>query len=273
MLIDWFTVGAQIVNFLILLVLLKIFLYDRIIAAMDRRRQRIDDRMAAAEEKRRQADEEAESLREQRRQIEEQRDRMLAEAEDAAAEKRRKMEEKARREVAGKRKTWEKQLKEEHRDLVRELRRSVAVQVFAITRSLLADLADQPLGEKITQVFCRRLRGLDENRREELRQAVSGENAPVVVRSAFAISEDGRGQIAAALEEVVGEAVKIRYETDAEPIAGIELKAAGKKVTWHARGYLDRLEKQVLSTVESHTEENSPDELEESETAESDAAH
>jgi hypothetical protein len=39
-LINWFTVIAQIVNFLILVVLLKYLLYDRIIKAMDERRQR-----------------------------------------------------------------------------------------------------------------------------------------------------------------------------------------------------------------------------------------
>jgi len=41
MLIDWFTVGAQIVNFLILVWLLQHFLYKPILNAIDAREKRI----------------------------------------------------------------------------------------------------------------------------------------------------------------------------------------------------------------------------------------
>ena len=41
MLIDWFTVGAQVLNFLILVWLLKHFLYKPILNAIDAREKRI----------------------------------------------------------------------------------------------------------------------------------------------------------------------------------------------------------------------------------------
>jgi F-type H+-transporting ATPase subunit b len=44
MLIDWFTVGAQAVNFLILVWLLKRFLYRPVLAAVDAREE--EDRRA-----------------------------------------------------------------------------------------------------------------------------------------------------------------------------------------------------------------------------------
>ena len=49
--IDWFTVAAQIVNFLILVALLKYFLYGRIVDAMDRREQSIAQRWNLAEQR------------------------------------------------------------------------------------------------------------------------------------------------------------------------------------------------------------------------------
>jgi F-type H+-transporting ATPase subunit b len=51
MLIDWFTVVAQIINFLILVALLKHFLYGRIIKAMDQREERINSRLEEAKKK------------------------------------------------------------------------------------------------------------------------------------------------------------------------------------------------------------------------------
>ena len=50
MLIDWFTVVAQIVNFLVLVLLMKYFLYGRLIRTIDERQKRIVARFAEAEE-------------------------------------------------------------------------------------------------------------------------------------------------------------------------------------------------------------------------------
>ena len=48
MAIDWVTVSAQIVNFLLLVWLLKRFLYQPVLSAMDRREQDIAERLGAA---------------------------------------------------------------------------------------------------------------------------------------------------------------------------------------------------------------------------------
>jgi len=48
MLIDWFTVGAQALNFIILVWLLKRFLYKPILGAVDAREKRIAAELADA---------------------------------------------------------------------------------------------------------------------------------------------------------------------------------------------------------------------------------
>ncbi len=49
--IDWFTVAAQVINFLILVWLLKRFLYKPILAAIDEREKGIAAQLASAEAK------------------------------------------------------------------------------------------------------------------------------------------------------------------------------------------------------------------------------
>ena len=66
--IDWFTVVAQIINFLILVVLLKYFLYGRITAAMEQRQQEIATRWNDAERDREKAAQEADAVRRKSRQ-------------------------------------------------------------------------------------------------------------------------------------------------------------------------------------------------------------
>ena len=60
MLIDWFTVSAQVVNFLILVWLMKRFLYKPILHAIDAREQRIAKKIADADAKRAEAEKERE---------------------------------------------------------------------------------------------------------------------------------------------------------------------------------------------------------------------
>ena len=55
MLIDWFTVGAQALNFLILVWLLKRFLYKPILHAIDEREKRIAKELADADAKKAEA--------------------------------------------------------------------------------------------------------------------------------------------------------------------------------------------------------------------------
>src|SRR5271167_549271 len=55
MLIDWFTICAQLLNFLILVWLMKRFLYKPILSAIDEREKRIAGEMADAEAKKTEA--------------------------------------------------------------------------------------------------------------------------------------------------------------------------------------------------------------------------
>ena len=86
MLIDWFTVVAQIVNFVVLVVLLKHFLYDRIIGAMARREETIRARREAAENEKEEAQQEADAYRKKKEEIEEKRNEMHSQAKQAAEE-------------------------------------------------------------------------------------------------------------------------------------------------------------------------------------------
>ena len=70
MLIDWFTVGAQIVNFLVLVWLLRRYLYRPVLAAIDAREQELAARRDAAAADRARATKEREEWQNRRRLLE-----------------------------------------------------------------------------------------------------------------------------------------------------------------------------------------------------------
>ena len=88
MLIDWFTVGAQIVNFLILVWLLQHFLYKPILNAIDAREKRIAAELADADKKKAEAQKERTDFEDKNKAFDEQRIALLAKATDEAKAER-----------------------------------------------------------------------------------------------------------------------------------------------------------------------------------------
>ena len=96
MLIDWFTVIAQIVNFLILVGLLKYFLYGRILRAMDQREDRIASRLTEAEQREQEAEDERRHYQARQKDLEEKQSDILAEAREKAEAERKRLLDEAR---------------------------------------------------------------------------------------------------------------------------------------------------------------------------------
>src|ERR1035438_4798524 len=94
MLIDWFTVGAQALNFLILVWLLKHFLYKPILNAIDTREKRIAKELADADAKKAEAQKEHDEFQHKNEEFDRQRAALLTKAtEDAKAERQRLLDE------------------------------------------------------------------------------------------------------------------------------------------------------------------------------------
>jgi F-type H+-transporting ATPase subunit b len=240
MLIDWFTVIAQIVNFLVLAALLKHFLYGRIVRAMDDRESRIAARIATAEEQHRLAKRELEKCECKTLELEAKREELLTEARQHADEKHAQLLDQARESVSTLEKRWRDELEKEKRATIDDLRRRLAGQVIAITRRAVADLADADLERQAIRVFLNKLRGIkipDLVRDEEL-----------VVSSGMDLDEVARQEIRATLEARLGRAPRLRFDRLGSGW-GIELHAGGWKIGWSSGTYLDAIEDNLSGTL------------------------
>ena len=138
MLIDWFTVAAQIVNFVVLVALLKHFLFGRLVHAMDAREQRIAARIAEAEEKNRDAERRVSAAQDETARIREQHDQMIASARDEAERERKQMLQKARDSLQALEVKWHEDLEREKSAFLHEIRTRAANEILAIARRALA---------------------------------------------------------------------------------------------------------------------------------------
>ena len=254
MLINWFTVVAQIVNFLILVVLLKYLLYNRIVKAMDERERKIQSRLKEAEEKEKAAEREVESLREKNRDFDERREKMLAQVKEEADARRKEMTQEARQAVTNLQLVWQEAIQREKESFVQDLRKMAATQVYAIARKAFEDLADADLGERMVDVFLVRIQKMKKKEREALATSIKEGGNEVVIRSAFELSPKMREKMTRALHQHLTDEINPHYETASDLIVGIELKTRGRKIAWNLQHYLDTLEENALHTLEQEAQ-------------------
>jgi F-type H+-transporting ATPase subunit b len=247
MLIDWFTVGAQVLNFLILVWLLKRFLYKPILDAIDSREQRIAAELADAAAKQTAADRERDEFRNKSKALDEQRSALLGKAADEAKAERERLLAEARKEADGLRAKQESALRNDQMTRGHEMSRLAAEEVFAITRKALADLAAASLEERMAEVFTRRLGAMDGKAKELLAAALETAAEPAVLRSAFDMPAKDRATIQNALNETFSADIRIRFETSPGILCGIELTANGQKLGWSIAEYLAAFEQKVGS--------------------------
>jgi F-type H+-transporting ATPase subunit b len=249
MLIDWFTVGAQALNFIILVWLLKRFLYKPILNAIDLREKRIATELADADAKQAEAQLERDEFGRKNEEFDRERAGLLSQAADEAKAEKRRLAEDAQQAADSLSAKRLEALRDEARNLNLAISRRTQQEVFAITRKALMDLATTSLEERLADVFTRRLREMSEQAKQDLAEALKTASEPALVRSVFELPEEQRASIRNAVNECFAADIPLRFEIAPHLVCGIELTSNGQKVAWSIADYLSSLEKSVRELV------------------------
>ncbi len=260
MLINWFTVIAQAINFLILVWLLKRFLYKPILHAIDEREKGIATQLAEAEARVAEAQKERDDYQHKNEAFDQQRAALLKKATDEANAERQRLLDLARKDADSLRAKRQDALRSEQRNLSQEIIRRTQKEVFTIARKTLADLATTSLEERMSEVFVQRLRGLTGAAKDQLAAALKTSTQPARVRSAFDMPPAQRTAIESAVRETIAPDAHVQFETAPELVSGIELSTNGQKVAWSIAEYLSTLEKSAGELLRENAKpESKPD--------------
>ena len=251
MLIDWFTVGAQALNFLILVWLMKHFLYGPILHAIDTREKKIAAELADAEAKRTQAQKDRDEFQHKNEAFNQESAALLTKTtEDAKAEGQRLLGE-ARIAADAMGAKRQEALRLEAHNLNQAISRRAQQEVFSIARKALTDLATTSLEERMVAVFTRRLQEMDGQVKSGLSQALQSASDPAIVRTAFDLPAEQRAVIQNAINETFSSDIHVRFETAPDLISGIEVTTHGQKLAWSIAEYLASLEKSVTELLQT----------------------
>lgn len=254
MLFDWFTVGAQALNFLVLVWLMKRFLYKPILDAVDAREKRIALALTDAALKQTAAEKERDEFQKKNEVFDRQRNELLGQAKDEAKAERQRLLDEARQVADTLRAKKQEALASEFQTLHQDIARRSREEVFDIAKKVLSDLAGLSLEQRMVEVFTRRLRELDDEARAGLATALKASSSMVFVRSTFELSATQRDDIQQALNELLSSDIQIQFDTTPDLISGIELTANGWKVPWNIADTLGSLEERVGELIKEQSE-------------------
>lgn len=252
--IDWFVFFCQIVNLLLLLFLLKRFLYGRIIGAMDSREAKITATFADAEKAREAAKESAEQFEKRLRDLDAQYEAAMNRARDDAEAHRKELMDKAREEVDLLQTRWIETLKSERDAFLAELRRLAGTQIYSITRRVLKDLADVELEQRIVEILMERIQTMDEEERGKFRDSLS-EGGTITVQSAFDIPAGEQKKLDDVIRRYINGDIQVVFEKSDNVMTGYELKTDGHKIAWSIKDYLDSLEEKFYHALYEEAQE------------------
>ena len=245
MLLDSFTIIAQIINFLILIYLLKRFLFNRIIKIMDEREKQITDQMQDAKTAKEAAQKELDEQRRIREELQEKWNEMLGQAKKDAQKKREELVKDARSKIDEEQKNWREAISKQRTAFLRDLRHLSCEQVCQISRKVLSDLAGEKLENQLIENFLIQLGKLTKEEKDDFIRFINKDERKILVNSSFQLTREKESEIRKTLEEIIGDKVEINFKVSPKLICGIETRTEGKKISWNIENYLDGLEEQL----------------------------
>jgi F-type H+-transporting ATPase subunit b len=235
MAIDWITVAAQIGNFLVLVWLLKRFLYKPILNGIDAREAEIATRMGEAELAKKKAAAAEAGFQEQKQ-------RLLADNTAHAEQIREQAEQEKEALLAATRKRleqekqdWQAHLEAEQQAFTRELHLASADTLYQLVRRALRDLADEDLEEQIALTVVRKLQPLAQKLASaavRAEQAVATSHAP--------LPQSTQETMRANLERLAP-GLALSFATDTRQAPGLTLRIGSIQVAWTVDSYTDEL--------------------------------
>jgi F-type H+-transporting ATPase subunit b len=226
--LNWSTFVLEVINFLILVWLLKHFLYQPVLNVIAQRRQKIEAELSQAAK----GQEEAKALKQQYEQRlaewEEEKRGALDGLEQQIEQERSKRSQQLDDELQQQRLKHQAR-DEQQQNQWRSQAESEALQLgAAFATRLLQKLSGTELDLRLQQLFIEQLAALPESAVKELHEGWQGKDARIEITSATALDKTRQQEIRQSLEQKLGQSeAEWSFEQDEKLIAGLRISIGG----------------------------------------------
>jgi F-type H+-transporting ATPase subunit b len=249
--INWFTVIAQLLNFLILVWLLKKFLYKPILNAVNERERKITDELKNADAQKAEAHTAQEEFKKKNEDFDTHKKVLLDKAIADVKVAKQELMDTAKADAKDLGAKMKKSYHEAQEKQLKEHTQNTQEQVFAITRKALVDMASVSLEEQSVAAFIKYLKAMKNEEKHQFIDAFTSDSDSILIKSAFDLSAEQQEELTTSVNELLSAKTVLQFKTAPQLISGIELSTNGYKMAWSFSEYLSALQKTISQEVKS----------------------
>ena len=221
--LSWSTFILEIINFLVLVWILKRFLYRPVLDALENRRQKIQQSLSESSERHEQAlaleQQYQGRLDEWEREKQQAREALQVEIRDERASRLQQLQ----AELEGEREKARVIEQRRQAEINTQYQQRAHQQAARFAGKLLSALAGPELESRLFDMLVNQLKALSDDDIGNLRNACRESTEPLTVTSAYALSKDQKQQLQQALSELGLHRVEITWNQDPHLIAGVRI--------------------------------------------------
>jgi F-type H+-transporting ATPase subunit b len=221
---SWSTFALQSINFLVLVWVLKRFLFKPIRTIVAQRKAEITRAQEEAQAALQKAEQARKDFERRQSQLDAQRQRVMDEGRAALDDERLRMLETARTDMEKLKSAALKQLDEERESAARDVLDKTVQVAVQLAENLLRQFAGPKLDEVILEQVLRHLDHLTDAERAALLGQLAHDGGQLTVTTASPLDAEGQSKWRVALTQRLGGSPRIVFSIDQDLIAGTELK-------------------------------------------------
>jgi F-type H+-transporting ATPase subunit b len=221
--INWSTFLLEIFNFLVLIWILKRFLYQPVLDIIARRRAAIEDQLAQTKQQQEEADSLKQKYEHRLADWGKERQQAMDKLAHELEENRLVQMEKLKLELAQQEEKTRVARSRQDIQLIREIEQRALQQGAQFASRLLAETTGQELESRLFDLLLKQLKALGTDQITALGNNWGESAAPVLVSSAYPLAHDKRQQLEKALSRITGLRDPVHYEQDARLLAGLNI--------------------------------------------------
>lgn len=245
--IDWFTFIAQIFNLLILLFLLRKFLYLPVLKAVEIRQKLIADELKKAEQSRLKAERAEEKCLQKTQEIEREKQQILADVQREAEKLAADLREQAENQYHQAQAEWQTRLKGEQKSFDVAVQKLTVEHFNRFAEKAMKQMANADLNDWIIKRFADKIKNLPVDEKTKLRENFQSQKV-LCIETASEPDFERKKQIEdlLRLECALPESIKFQYKINADLVGGIIVQGGEYMVEWSLKSYLQEF-KQTMS--------------------------
>ncbi|WP_456399656.1 F0F1 ATP synthase subunit delta [Persephonella sp.] len=247
---DFLTYLFEIINFFILLWILKKILYNPVISTLKKRKEYIKNRIEEAER----AEEQVEKLKNEYqnliKEMENIKKNKLAEINKEVQEEKNRLFHEMKKELEAERKRYIESLELEKREILKEIKEDIINNSLLFVSKILKDLSDRYLHKKLINLALSSLEKLKEAEIKQIKEDLKKRNT-VLLETPYPLSDEEKLLIQEKIKELFNIDVNFQIKENKDLTAGIRIHLGSKMIDSSISGQLQIYENILREKIEA----------------------